>query len=256
MHIRLLGAHNLESRKSRCISLLIDGVLAVDAGALTGSLSFAEQQALKAVLLTHQHYDHVRDIPALGMNFSLHKNTVDIYAPRPVYEALAVHLLNDVLYPNYMERPSEQPAIRFRVMEPGRAEPVHGYSVLAVPVHHAVPAVGYQITAADGKAVFYSSDTGPGLAECWRQISPRLLIVELTATNSYEEFARRSGHLTPALLRQELASFREMKGYLPPVVLVHMNPLDEKEIRAEIADVAGSLGATIQLGYEGMKIRL
>jgi ribonuclease BN (tRNA processing enzyme) len=256
MHIRFLGAHNVESRDSRCISLLIDDILAIDAGALTSSLTLPAQQKLEAILLTHQHYDHVRDIPAIGMNLLLHESTIEIYTTRTVYEALAAHILNDELYPNFTERPPDKPTLHFKVIEPNRTEQIGSYSVLAVPVNHAVPTVGYQITATDGKTLFFTSDTGPELADCWQQISPELLIIELTAPNRYEDFARRSGHLTPSLLRQELDCFRELKGYLPKVVLVHMNPMQEKEIEAEIDVVARSLDTPIQLGYEGMEIDL
>ena len=257
MNIRILGAHNIESYNSRCISFLIDDVLAIDAGSLTSGLTFPEQQKLKAVLLTHQHYDHVRDIPALGMNFYLYEKTIEVYGTRPVYEALSAHLLNNVLYPNFMEKPPEKTAIQFKIMEPGRTETIAGYAVLPVPVNHAVPTVGYQITSASGKKVFITSDTGPGLIlqlKDWKQVSPDLLIIELTALNKYTDFARQSGHLTAALLRQELEAFCEIKGYLPQVVLVHMNPLDEKGIKAEVAVVARALNTKIRLGYEGMRI--
>ncbi len=256
MEIRILGAHNIESQDTRCVSLLIDDVLAIDAGALTSSLSFEEQQKLKAVLLTHQHYDHIRDIPALGMNFYLHENTIDIYAIHPVREALSAHLSNEILYPDFMERPPGKPALQFNELEPGREESIAGYTVLPVPVSHAVPTVGYQVTSADGKKVFHTSDTGPGLTDCWRQVSPDLLIIEVTALNKLDDFARQAGHLTSALLQQELESFRELKGYLPEIVTVHMNPLDEKEIKAEIDAVARALNTDIQLGYEGMRIKL
>jgi len=256
MHIQILGAHNLESQDSRHVSLLIDDVLAIDAGALTSSLPFPAQQKLEAILLTHQHYDHIRDIPAIGMNFSLHEATIEIYSTQAVYDALAAHLLNGELYPNYLERPPEKPTIQFKAVEPNSPEQIGGYSVLAVPVNHTVPTVGYQVTSADGRVVFYTSDTGSGLADCWRQVSPELLIIEVTVPNRYEEFAHRSGHLTPSLLGQELERFRELKGYLPSVVLVHMNPMHEKEIEAEIAVIAKSLNNPIQLGYEGMQIHL
>jgi ribonuclease BN (tRNA processing enzyme) len=104
--------------------------------------------------------------------------------------------------------------------------------------------------------VFYTGDTGPGLADCWQYISPRLLITDVTAPDRYEQFARESGHLTPSLLKQELISFRELKGYLPQVVLVHMNPRQEKEIEAEIAPVAKALDNSITLAYEGMQLTL
>ena len=61
MNIRILGAHNCETRTTGCICLIINDVLAIDAGELTSSLSMSEQQKLKAILLSHQHYDHIRD---------------------------------------------------------------------------------------------------------------------------------------------------------------------------------------------------
>ena len=141
-------------------------------------------------------------------------------------------------------------------MEPHKPELVEGYSILAVPVNHSVPAVGYQVTSADGKAVFYTSDTGPGLTDCWQKVSPQLLIIEVTLPNKYEQYAKEAGHLTPALLEQELASFHQLKGYLPQVVLVHMSPNLEKEIAAEVAAVASALNNPIALAYEGMQLTL
>ena len=64
------------------------------------------------------------------------------------------------------------------------------------------------------------------------------------------------GHLTPHLLQQELTRFREIKGYLPLVICVHLNPADENEIKSEISAVADSLGLPIQLAYEGMQVQL
>jgi ribonuclease BN (tRNA processing enzyme) len=256
MKIQILGAHNLDSKDSRFVSLLIDDVLAIDAGALASSLSQDAQQKLKAVLLTHQHYDHVRDVPALGINFSLQENTLDVYATRTTFDVLTTHILNDIVYPNYTTKPPEKPSLRFRELEAGREETIADYRVLPVPVKHSVPAVGYQIISTEAKKLFYTSDTGPGLTDTWRQIAPDLLICEVTAPNKWQDFALKTGHLTPALLREELESFREIKGYLPQIVLVHMNPLDEKAIQAEIEEVAGALGTTICFGCEEMLVRL
>jgi ribonuclease BN (tRNA processing enzyme) len=256
MKVEILGAHNILSKDTRYISLLIDDVLAIDAGSLAASLSFAAQQKLRAVLITHQHFDHVRDIPALGMNFMLQESALDVYATAPTYEALKSHLLDDVLYPDFTQKPPEKPALRFRMVEHGREESIAGYRVLPVAVNHAVPATGYQVAAPDGKKVFYSSDTGPGLADCWRQIRPDLLIIEVTALNKYNDFARESGHLTPSLLQPELENFIEINGYLPQVVTLHTNPLDEKGIRAELAVVARALNTNIKTGREGMRLDL
>jgi ribonuclease BN (tRNA processing enzyme) len=256
MDIEVLGAHNCESQSSKLVSLLVDGVLAMDAGGLTSSLSFSAQQKLRAILLTHQHYDHVRDVPSIAFNHFLHGTTINIHSIPAVYQAVTADLLNGRIHARFLEFPPGNPTVRFTVIEPGKPEAVDGYSILAVPVNHSVPAVGYQVTSPDGKTVFYTGDTGPGLADCWQQVSPQLLIIELTAPNRHEEFARESGHLTPALLGQELTTFGEVKGYLPQVVLVHMNPELEEEIAAEVAVVSEELNNSIKLAYEGMRIHL
>ncbi len=256
MDIQILGAHTCESSDTKLVSLLIDHILALDAGGLTSSLSIQSQQKLKAILLTHQHYDHVRDIPTLAMNFFLEGTTFNIYSTQPVYDALTAYLLNDKLYPDFLEQPPQNPTIKFTLVEPYQAEQIEGYSVLTIPVNHSVPTVGYHITSPDGKAVFYTGDTGPGLVDYWEHISPQLLITEVTATNRYNEFAKKSKHLTPNLLKQELIRFQKVKNYLPQVVLVHMNPRLEKEIAAEIAVVAKALNNPIIMAYEGMQLHL
>jgi ribonuclease BN (tRNA processing enzyme) len=256
MKVQFLGAHNCESQETRLVSLLVDDVLALEASGLTSSLSLAAQLKLKGVLLTHHHYDHIKDIPMLGMNLSLSGVSIGIYSVTPVYDALTAHLLNDELYPNYFKRPRSNPVFKFITVEPLKTFQIENYSVLAVPVSHSVLTVGYQITTADGKTIFYTGDTGPGLPDCWKRVSPQLIIIEVTASNKLDDLCRQSGHLTPNLLRQELVTFRELKGYLPQVVTVHMSPMLEEEIRPEITAVARDLNCQITLGYEGMELRL
>ena len=65
MNIKFLGTHNAESKYTKLVSLLIDDVLAVDTGSLTSELSFSEQEKIKSILITHGHYDHIKDLPAL-----------------------------------------------------------------------------------------------------------------------------------------------------------------------------------------------
>ncbi len=256
MKIHVLGAHNIESSKTSFASFLIDDVLAVDASALTSKLSFTEQQNLKAILLTHQHYDHIRDVPSLGMNLFLMQKTMEIYTTKPIYEALVANLMNGVLYPDLTKFPPEKPALRINIVEPGKSISIAGYNVLPVAVKHSAPTVGYQITSADEKKIFISSDTGPGLEACWQQISPNVLFIETTLSNKDDRFALQAGHLTPDLLQKELESFRKIKGYLPQIILIHVNPLIENIIKAEIREVEKALKIKIRFGYEGMKLNI
>jgi ribonuclease BN (tRNA processing enzyme) len=256
MKIRVLGAHNCERKSFKMLSLLVDDVLAIDAGALTSSLSLEEQKKIKALLVTHHHYDHVRDVPALAMSLFLSGAATRIYSIPAALDVLARNLMNDQIYPDFRHKPEEKPTVSFTVIEPSKAELIEGYTVLAVPVRHSVPTVGYQVTSADGSSFFYAGDAGPGLAECWRQVSPQLLIIEVTASDRYTEWAAGAGHLTPSLLKQELVSFQKVNGYLPRVVAIHMNPDLEEAIAAEVAAVAKALSCPITLAYEGMQISI
>jgi ribonuclease BN (tRNA processing enzyme) len=256
MKIKFLGAHNTESRDTRLVSLLVDDTLTLDAGGLTSSLSFKEQLRLKAILLTHQHYDHIRDIPLIAMNFFLREAAIDVYSISAVGDALADYLMNDSLYPKFMEKLEDKETISFHAVEPYRVIQIEGYRVLPLPVAHSVPAVGYQVTSPDGKSLLYTGDTGPGLSHLWQHVSPQLIITEVTAPNRYRQFGEEKGHLTPALLKEELLAFRKVKGYLPEVIAVHMNPELESEIATELADVARELGSSITPAYEGRQLSL
>lgn len=256
MNIRILGAHNVESRTTKCISLLIDNTLAIDAGGLTSGLSISAQQRLKALLLTHQHYDHIRDIPDLALNHSLNNNRVPIYTTSNVRSAIETYLLNGKLYPKFHETPAAKPAIDFKLIEPYVPQVIARYEILAIPVNHFDITVGYQIRDNKGSAMFYTADTGPGLSHCWQQLSPQVLIVDVTVSNRYDEFAKKTGHLTPALLHGELVKFRELKGYLPRIIAVHMNPSLEKEIEKEATVVAEVLSASITLASEDMRLAI
>ncbi len=256
MEIRILGAHNVESVNTKLTSLLIDGVLALDAGALTSSLSFSEQEKISSILLTHCHYDHIRDVPAIALNISYVRKYIKVYSQASTLDAILSNVLNDVIYPNFTKRPTGSPSLKIHPLELYKATDIDGYKVMAVPVKHAVPAVGYQITSKEGKSFFHSGDSGPGLCSCWEHISPQLLIIDLTMPNGLEEHAIPAGHLTPRLLGEELKQFQKVKGYLPPVVVIHLASLFENQIREETAQLAKELGVKITLGHEGMKLKL
>jgi phosphoribosyl 1,2-cyclic phosphodiesterase len=235
MKIRFLGAHNTESSTTGLMCLLLDEHIALDAGILTSKLSLEQQLALKGVLFTHQHYDHIRDLPMLAMNCFLNKTE---------------HILNGQIYSRFFDRP----VMDFHLIEPYSAFSIDCYEVTPVPVNHSVPAIGYQVKS-EGTEFFYTGDTGPGLSECWRQISPDLLIIEVTASNRYTEFGRESRHLTPELLKGELVEFRHIRDYLPRIITVHMNLSLEEEIAIELKEVARQLGCDITVACEEMEIQ-
>ena len=256
MDIRILGAHNSESSSTSCVTFIVDGTLAVEAGGLTSRLSIQEQQKIDAVILTHHHLDHIRDIPAIALNFFRLGASLDVYSTARVGGIIKDHMLNALVYPEFQNIPKNKPTLSFLEIEPYGLQWIDGHSILPVPVNHAGEAVGYQISDKKGKVVFYTGDTGPDLADCWRHVSPQLLIIEVTLTNADEKFAKQTGHLTAHLLEKELLSFRDLKGYLPEVLAIHMDAMRESVIREELAIAEENLQIPITVAQENMLLHI
>jgi len=258
VEIQILGAHQLELKGARLTSLLIDGTLVVDAGGLTSALSLTKQKKIKAVLLTHHHFDHTRDLVTLAANAAYYwRGQLEVYALRYTLDIVTTCLLDGKIYANFLEYPSkEKPTLILEAIEPYIRKTIACYDVLAVPVKHSVPTVGYQITSSDGKSLFYTSDTTVGISNHWQYVYPQLLIAEVVGPNKYGDWLKKAGHLSAELLKEELTQFRQLKGYLPRVIIIHIGNLFEQEIKEEVAQVAQGLEADISLGYENMKITL
>ena len=258
MVIQILGAHLAEVKGARLTSLLIDGALVVDAGGLTSALSLAEQKKIETVLLTHHHFDHTRDLVTLAANAGYYwRKQLTVYGLRYTLDIVTGCLLGGKMYTNFFEYPDkEKPTVILEAIEPYSRKTIAGYDVLAVPVKHSAPAVGYQITSSDGKSLFYTGDTTVGISECWQQISPELLVTEVAGPDKYADWLKKAGHLCAKFLKEELIQFRRLKGYLPRVIIIHIGNPYEQEIKEEVAQVAQELEADISLGYEDMKITL
>jgi cAMP phosphodiesterase len=220
------------------------------------SLSLRKQKKIRAILLTHSHFDHVKDIPLLALNYYRMKTTIDVYSLPEVKSIIVAHLLNGRVYPELQKLPVEKPTVNLHRLTPFREQRIAGYRVLSVPVNHDGNTVGCQVTDAEGRALFYTSDTGPGLADCWQHLSFQLLIIDTTFPDSYEEYARETGHLTPKLLYRELVTLRQFRGSLPRVVVVHRDPLLVNRIDKELAEVAAALHTPVAVAREGMRFRL
>jgi cAMP phosphodiesterase len=252
MRIRILGAHQGESRDTRFMSILIDGQLAIDAGGLTSSLTVEEQLRIEAVLITHQHFDHVKDLPPLAHNLWDSKPT-RLYCTEHTCRMIREHIFNDLLWPAMRAEDEGHYPLVYNTVEPGRAFDLLGYSILPIEMPHTVPAVGYCVEHG-GKRVFYTADTSGHGDPPWAVLPLDLLIAETTYSSQFTEVAARFGHMTPQSLERELRAFHARQGYYPRVVCVHINVAHEAQVHEELAALAQDLGADIQPAYEGMEL--
>jgi ribonuclease BN (tRNA processing enzyme) len=236
VRLRILGCSGGELPRHRTTCFLVDGRLAIDAGALTSSLPLEELLHVDDILLTHAHFDHVKDVPLLAdLLVGKRRRAVRIHASPECARTLREDVFNDRLWPDFTRIPdARRPVIQIRPFTPGRPFKVGRYAVRPVPVCHPVESVGFIVS--DGRAAFaVSGDTGP-TTRFWKQVDAerrmRALLVEMSFPNALQSLADVSGHLTPNTVATELAK-RERNGY--PVYLYHLKPAYAAELKRDLA---------------------
>ncbi|HMA18951.1 MAG TPA: 3',5'-cyclic-nucleotide phosphodiesterase, partial [Thermoanaerobaculia bacterium] len=235
MKLRVLGCSGGELRRHRTTCFLVDGKLAIDAGALTASLPLDELVEIDDIVLTHSHLDHVKDVPLLADLLVGRRTTpLTVHASRACARALRENLFNGEIWPDFTRLPDpRRPVLSIKAFDPRRRFRVGRYTVRPVPVAHTVESVG--LVLSDGvDAVAVSGDTGPTTA-FWKAVNAaenlRALLVETSFPNRLQAVADASGHLTPRTLAGELAKL-ERDGY--PVYLYHLKPAYASELRREL----------------------
>ncbi len=256
MEIRVLGAHQLETRHTRHSCFLIDGMLALDAGSLASALSAEEQAGVRAVLLTHRHFDHCRDIPTLGLVTLDDPTPIDVYGLPETLRAVHANLLNWTVYPDFTGKvTAAPPKFRCHTVEPWLAfGPLH-YQVKPIPVPHPAPTVGYIVKSSSGGCIAYSADTGGDLLPFFQdQMSPQVFFVEVTFPDRLSDLAKATGHLTPPALRDQILAAMSANLGIPRMVAVHINPQYHDEVTAPLLEGKDELGVDLGPGHEDMKI--
>ena len=236
MKIRVLGCHCGELPHHRTTCFLIDGKLCVDGGSITSVLELDEILAVDDVLLTHSHFDHVKDIPLMtDLLVGKRDNPVMVRGPDETLKCLSEDVFNNRLWPDFRTIPTKaKPVIAFEPVPVGAKFPVQSFTVQAVPVHHPVYSVGY-ILESDHGAIAFSGDTGP-TEELWKVINAtpnvKAVFVELSFPDSMQWLADLSGHLTPRTLMLELEKL-DRRG--ARIYLYHLKPSVSAEVKKEIA---------------------
>ena len=78
--------------------------------------------------------------------------------------------------------------------------------------------------------------------------------MDLTFPNRLENRAINAAHLCPKFMKNELLEFYRIKEYFPKVILFHLFPKFEEEIKKEVKKVAKELEHPISIACEGDKI--
>ena len=252
MQLRILGCHGGETPKHRTSSFLVGDTLAVDAGAITSGISLREQEQIRAVLVSHPHMDHIRDLATLADNRCQQGGTtLEIVGIPETIQALKDHFFNDLIWPDFTKIDAKDgPTVRFVEVQPGKASEVDGYEVTPVLVNHTVDTSAF-IIRHSGKSIVYGGDTGP-TDELWRHVNAlddlQAMMVEVSFPNDEARLADDSKHLTPETLDAELQKLTHSEEL--PILLYHIKPTFEARVHRELAEIRDRNIQILQLHEE------
>jgi len=235
VHLTVLGPHGGELPGCRSTCFLLDGVLALDAGALTSTMPLDELVKIDDVLLTHSHFDHVKDLPLLAdVLVGRRDKPVTIWANTECIATLRENLFNNVLWPDFTRIPTKKtPVFKLKAFKSGATIQIGKYKVKSIPVSHPVESCGFVIS--DGQSsMAMSGDTGP-TEKFWKVLNGlkdlKVLLLETSFPNALQALADISGHFTPQTMFAELNKFDRRDCQ---VILYHLKPAFVDVLKREV----------------------
>lgn len=224
------------SRHQILATYIINDTVAIDAGVL-GLLSPLEaQRRVQHVFLSHSHLDHLATLPIFVDNVYIHgPDSPTVWGSPQVLEILQQDLFNDRLWPDMIRLSGEEsPFLRLEELAAEQPVEVCALRITPVALKHVVPTFGFLIEElATGVCVMFVSDTGPS-ERIWEVANqtPGLkgVFLEASFPNSMGWLATKAAHLTPELLRNELAKLERAT----PVHVIHVKLAFESQILDEL----------------------
>ncbi|MGH8849300.1 MAG: 3',5'-cyclic-nucleotide phosphodiesterase, partial [Polaromonas sp.] len=162
-------------------------------------------------------------------------------------DALRAHIFNNTIWPDFSRIPTPgAPFISFHPLALGQTLLLAGKQVEVLPAVHTVPAVGYAVATGKGCWVFTGdTEQNPALWARINQMNVAMLVIETAFSNRERDLAKRSSHLSPHVLANELDCIARGKNY--PIYITHTKPAETELIMAEIQrfDQTGPSGLNV-----------
>ena len=234
--IKILGASGSKAKGMGTTSFQIFKDIVVDAGNVINSLG-DEALYINHIFLTHSHADHISDLPfIIESYFEKRKTPLTIYALKETIDVLKNHSFNDLIWPDFTKIPlvnTTKSSLRFKEIKINEIIEINDYKIRAIPAVHIPGACGFVITK-NHQGFVISGDTtrNPIL---WDEINNnkeiKSLLLECSFPDKMTEFAKKTSHLSPELINEDLKS---LKRDDISIFLYHIKPLYDKEIKQDI----------------------
>lgn len=241
MKIRVLGCHGSDlvldgkgpTRQCRPCAFLINNHVLLDAGTIGSLLTLDEQKQITHVLLSHVHFDHIKDLPLLADNLVGESRAPLVIAALPeTLNGVHAHIFNSTIYPDFFRIPIARPVLVAHALQPDQEWSIAELRIVPIKVNHLVPTVGFLISDED-TTILYSGDTYQ-TDEIWNvaAVMPNLsaAFIEVSYPNHEAALARQAKHLTPQLFGGE---FRKLRRPDLPVYAYHLKPRFRTQIELE-----------------------
>lgn len=248
---RVLGCSGGSVPGHRPTSFLVDGRIAVDAGALTAALPIAEQLELEHVVLSHAHLDHIATLPFLLDNrFGGTDRLLKIHAHGRTLKDLGDGVLNGRVWPELETlRAAKHLLVELSEIVPGEPFEVGPMTVIASEMVHPVPCLGFLFRRGDA-SMYIAGDTGSAaiVRDAIAGVDDlRAVVIEVSWPNRLEDLARVAGHLTPSMLQEAWPLHPTAR-----VLITHIKPLH----RGEVVDELQAMGLRVEILEDGQELRL
>lgn len=215
--------------------MVIDDLVAIDAGSLAMAVSAEQREQIRDVILTHAHLDHIAGLPLfIDDLFAVLTEPVRVFAAAEVIEVLEQNIFNWSVYPRFSELQNQNGEVLvYKTFDVGKQFTVKHLDVRAVKVNHKVPAVGFIVS--DGARTFALSGDTAELGNFWNVLNEEskldALLIECAFPDELSELAQTSHHLTPKVLRSEIAHFKKTDC---PIYVINLKPMYRKEIMRQL----------------------
>lgn len=237
------------SLRQHLLSIVIDDLVAIDAGSLAFSCSDEQRANIRDIVLTHTHLDHIAGLPLfIDDLFATLSEPIRVHATRVMIDILERDIFNWSIYPRFSElRNSNGPVVEYREFENGSDFEARHLRFRSIAVNHKVAANGYIVSSGETSVAITgdTAETDQFWVECNKTAGLKAILVECAFPNELSDLASVSYHLTPSRLRSEL---KKLQGFDGPIYVINLKPMYREKVIAELREEALPSVHILELG--------